>query len=346
MAQLRSTVILKTDLSGFMSKVASLSETELIDMLADHKDMIREIAGTHGGSIVKGEGDSFWLTFASVTAACLAAIECQQELRAHQPGQTDERRLAMRSVISLGDVLHQESDIFGDAVNLAARIETVTPRDEVYLSEAAWLALSKAEVRTGFVGEFRLKGIDGPVRVYRIEQQHRTRIIKDQVIVFTGLRGFSSFTASRSLGDVEAMLLALDTYHKEVCDRFGGAVRMIVADSYHLTFPEARAALAAVDELRRRWADYCQLVNSRCSLGIGIHKGDSFLFRSFLYGVDIDVTVMLQALSRKVAPDSTCVLLSGKIKRGLAGTEWDGRVRPVEVSPETRHETDEAYELL
>jgi class 3 adenylate cyclase len=346
MAQLRSTVIVKTDLSGFMAKVASLSGTELSALLAGHRDLIREIAARHEGSIIKGEGDSFWLTFDSVTAASLAAIECQQELRANQPGQTDERRLAMRAVISLGDVLHQESDIFGDAVNLAARIETVTPRDEIYMSEAAWLAMSKAEVRTGFVGEFRLKGLDGPVKVYRIEQQHRTRIIKDQVIVFTDLRGFSSFTASRALGDVEALLLSLDSYHKEVCEKYGGVVRMIVADSYHLTFADPRSALSAVEELRERWASYCKLVNSRCSLGIGIHKGDSFLFRSFLYGVDINVTTMLQGLSRKVAPNTTCVLLSGKMKRALAGTDWEGRIRPVEISPETRYETDEAYELI
>jgi len=346
MAQLRSTVIVKTDLSGFMSKVASLSESELSDLLAEHKELIVALARKHGGSVVKGEGDSFWLTFESVTAASLASIETQQELRAAQPGAAEERRLAMRAVITLGDVLHQENDIFGDAVNLAARIETVTPRDEIYLSEAAWLALSKAEVRTGFVGDFRLKGIDGAIKIYRIEQQHRTRIIRDQIIVFTDLRGFSSFTASRSLGDVESLLLALDTYHKEVCDKYGGVVRMIVADSYHLTFPEARAALAAVAELRERWTEYCKLVNSRCTLGIGVHKGDSFLFRSFLYGVDINVTVMLQALSRKVSPTTTCVLLSGKIKRAISGTEWDERVRVVEISPETRYETDEAYELF
>jgi len=346
MAQLRSTVIMKTDLSGFMSKVASLSETELSDLLATHKELILDLATKHGGSVIKGEGDSFWLTFESVTAASLAAIDIQQELRANQPGQADERRLAMRAVITLGDVLHQENDVFGDAVNLAARIETVTPRDEVYVSEAAWLALSKAEVRTAYVGEFRLKGVEGPVKVYRIEQQHRTRVIKDQVIMMTDLRGFSSFTASRALADVEALLLALDTYHKEICDHYGGVVRMIVADSYHLTFPEARSAMAAVHELRDRWTDYCKLINSRCTLGIGIHKGDSFLFRSFLYGVDINVTVMLQALSRKVSPSTTCILLSSKVRRDLTGTEWEPLVRAVEISPETRYETDEAYELL
>lgn len=346
MAQLRSTVIVKTDLSGFMSKVASLSESELSDLLAEHKELIVATANKYGGSVVKGEGDSFWITFESVTAASLAAVETQQELRATQPGAAEERRLAMRAVITLGDVLHQENDIFGDAVNLAARIETVTPRDEVYLSEAAWLALSKAEVRTGFVGEFRLKGIDGAIKIYRIEQQHRTRIIKDQIIVFTDLRGFSSFTASRSLGDVEALLLTLDTYHKEMCDKYGGVVRMIVADSYHITFPEARAAILAVTELRQRWTEYCQLISARCSLGIGIHRGDSFLFRSFLYGVDINVTVMLQALSRKVAPNTTCVLLSGKFRRSLTGLEWNDKIRAVEISPETRYETDEAYELI
>ncbi|WP_432812932.1 adenylate/guanylate cyclase domain-containing protein [Pantanalinema sp. GBBB05] len=60
--------------------------------------------------------------------------------------------------------------MFGDSVNLAARIESVTPAGETYLSQAAWLALNKAEVSTEFVDSFSLKGMSEPEKVYRINQ--------------------------------------------------------------------------------------------------------------------------------------------------------------------------------
>jgi class 3 adenylate cyclase len=61
-------------------------------------------------------------------------------------GKGDDR-LAMRIVLTLGDVLHQEGALVGDAVVLAARIEDITPPDEIYLSAAAWLTVNQAEVR-------------------------------------------------------------------------------------------------------------------------------------------------------------------------------------------------------
>ena len=66
------------------------------------------------------EGDGFWVVFPSVTAAALAAMSMQEELRLAQPNRGEDR-LAMRIVLSLGDVLHQEGALVGDAVVLAGR---------------------------------------------------------------------------------------------------------------------------------------------------------------------------------------------------------------------------------
>jgi class 3 adenylate cyclase len=346
MAQLNSSVIVKTDLSGFARRVAAVSEPDLNGLLAAHRQLIEEGVERHAGSIVKGDGASYWLTFPSVSAAALAAMEMRDALWAGQSGKAEDGRLAMRAAITLGDVLQQDRDLFGDAVNLAARIESVTPADEIYLSQAAWLALNKAEVQTAYAGEFALKGIVEPVKVYRIEQQHRTRVLRNQVIVFSDLRGFAAFVATRSLPDVEALLLTLDNMHKEVCEKYDGTVRMIVGDAYHLTFDDARAAMAAVDRLQSRWREYCVRIKAACTIGVGVHKGDMYLFRAFLYGVDINVAVALQALARKVAPGTHCVLVSGKVHRDLEGSDWVRRLRRVEIEPDTRRETDEAYQLV
>ena len=88
-----------------------------------------------------------------MTAGALAAMAMQEELRLAEAAKGD-RRLAMRIVITLGDVLHQEGALGGDAVVLASRIEGLTPPHEIYLSAAAWLAVNQAEVLTALVDAF------------------------------------------------------------------------------------------------------------------------------------------------------------------------------------------------
>jgi class 3 adenylate cyclase len=115
---------------------------------------VSRLAKAHDGRVVKAEGDGSWVVFPGVTAAALAAINMQEDLRLAQPGK-GEARVAMRIVLSLGDVLEQGGGLAGDAVVLAARIEDITPPDEIYLSASAWLAMNKAELRAAFVDSSR-----------------------------------------------------------------------------------------------------------------------------------------------------------------------------------------------
>jgi adenylate cyclase len=192
---------MKTDIQGSTVRFRALPEMDLNALLTEHRQFVSRLATAHDGRIVKPEGDGFWVVFPSVTAGALAAMSMQEELRLAQPDRGDDR-LAMRVVLSLGDVLHLEGALVGDAVILAARIEDITPPNAIYLSAAAWLAVNQAEVRTAFVDTFTLKGFPEPVPVYRIEQTYRTRVITDQYIAFTDLRGFSTFTEANPLAVV------------------------------------------------------------------------------------------------------------------------------------------------
>ncbi|HET9906161.1 MAG TPA: adenylate/guanylate cyclase domain-containing protein, partial [Anaerolineales bacterium] len=158
MADLRTTVILKTDIVDSTPRVAALTQSEMGLQKRQHKLFISEIVLKHRGVIFQEEGDAYWIEFPAVTTAVLAAIEMHQNLRSMQAGKGDKQRLAIRVVITVGDILHQETDTIGPAMSLTARIEKVTPPDEIYLSQAAWLVLNKAEVQTSFVNEFHLKG--------------------------------------------------------------------------------------------------------------------------------------------------------------------------------------------
>ena len=104
---LRTTAILKTDIAGSTPRFREKSEADLAVLLREHRGLVERLAATHDGHVVKPEGDGFWLVFPSVTAAALAAMAMQEELRLAQPNKGDDR-LAMRVVISLGDVLHEQ----------------------------------------------------------------------------------------------------------------------------------------------------------------------------------------------------------------------------------------------
>jgi class 3 adenylate cyclase len=155
MTTFRATVIMKTDMSGSTARLRQLPESDLGVLFAEHRSLVERVASSHDGRLVKMEGDGFWLVFPSVTSAALAALSMQGALRLAQPNRGDDR-LAMRIVITLGDVLHQEGALVSEAVVLAARIEQLTPPDEIYMSPSAWLATNLVEVRTSFVEAFVL----------------------------------------------------------------------------------------------------------------------------------------------------------------------------------------------
>jgi len=274
MTKLRTTVIVKTDLVESTPRVAGLSESELTTLLSQQKRFISEVVARNEGRIIRGEGDSFWISFPSVTAAVLAAIEIHQNLRTMQAGRGEKNRLAIRVAITVGDVLHEADDMHGHAMGLTARIEKITPPDEIYLSHAAWLILSKAEVPTAFVDEFALKGIREPERIYKVEQKHRTRSLADQYIVFTDVRRYTSYTKSKTVEEIEGFLLEHDDLVNEICEEHGGIVRQNQGDRYFLTFPELHQALAALEKLCRRWKDMLR------RYGLGLHNQN--IVRCFL----------------------------------------------------------------
>ncbi len=329
MTALRTTAILKTDIRGSTERFRALSEPDLTALLAEHAQFVARLAGAHEGRIVKGEGDGYWVVFPSVTAAAQAAVTMQEELRLAQPNR-GEGRLAMRIVITAGDVLEQEGALVGDAVVLAARIEALTPPDEIYMSATARSVVNQAEVRTGHVDAFALKGFTEPVSVYRVEHAHRTRVLADQSIVITDLGGFTALTESSPIAVVEAVLDRLSELVGGICREFGGLARFSVGDSYCLTFPEP-----AAERLTDEWTAYAGGAGLRCPMSVGVHKGVLHLFRSYLYGADLNVAAALEKLATRIAAGESVIFVSDRVRKDLASTVWETRLQAVENFPAT-----------
>jgi len=328
----RTTVILKTDIVDSTPRLAGHTQAEMSLQRKQHKQFISQTAAKNYGSIFQDEGDAYWIEFPSVTNACFAAIEMHQNLRTIQAGKGEKQRLAIRAIITVGDILHEGSDSMGMTMSLTARIEKITPADEIYLSHAAWLVLNKAEVQTSFVNEFNLKGFDEPQKVYKVEQKYKSRVLTDQFIMFTDVRGWIGFTKSNGIEVVESFLVDYHDILNAICDKYGGLVRNTSGDTSFLTFSDANALFPATRDLCELWnkmVDHYQL-----GLSVAIHNGDLNTIRSYLYGNDIHVTVYLERSNSILHPakESISVTVSRKVKERAQGTNWESGFQELDTS--------------
>jgi len=334
MNPLRTTVIMKTDISGSTSRFQGLLSADLQTLLTEHRAFLTRHADEHGGRIIKAAGDGHWLDFPGVTAAAKAAIAMQEALPLTQLGRGDER-ITIRIVIALGDIAVQDDDFMGEAFALATRIEAVTPPDEIYLTTAARLALtSAAEIQTALVETFAFKGFADATPIYRVRQRHRTRTIADTYILYLDLIGFGKIMDADPGGTtVERLVDALDTVTRETAREFGGTIRFNLGDFYCITFADAGQAIAGAERLSRSWAANHQELFG-CAISIGLHRGTIYTFRSFLYGRDVWIASRLQDASAKLLEGGeNGVFITGSVRDALFGTPWHNRLHAVELNP-------------
>lgn len=160
--------IVFTDIQGFTERTSRQTREENQHLLATHDALLRPIFAGFGGRIVKSIGDAFLVTFESPTQAVLAGVAIQDRLWMHNRGLGEEEQLRVRVAVNVGEVRVESGDVFGEPVNIAARVEAITEPGEVYFTEAVHLSMNKAEVPAEEVGHFELKGIPGRIRVFRV----------------------------------------------------------------------------------------------------------------------------------------------------------------------------------
>jgi class 3 adenylate cyclase len=175
MTQLRTTVLMKTDIVGSTPQFRALLASDLQAALSTHRSMVARVAAEEGGRIFKAAGDGYWLEFPSVTSAAKSAIAMHEALGLAQLSR-DRDRLSMRIVIGLGDTANQDSDFIGEVLALITRIEAITPPNEIYLTAAACLTLTQSEVQTAMVDSFTFNGFAEQISIYRVAQRHRTHV--------------------------------------------------------------------------------------------------------------------------------------------------------------------------
>lgn len=156
------------DIVGFTPRTSSQSREENERMLQRFGDVVRPVVSAFDGRIAKSIGDAFLVTFRSPTDALHWAMAVHDKLAESNAGVPDDQRFEIRVAVNVGEVRVEQGDVFGEAVNIAARIEGEAGPGEVYFSEAVCLVMTRSEVPYEEVGLRELKGIKDPVKLYRV----------------------------------------------------------------------------------------------------------------------------------------------------------------------------------
>jgi adenylate cyclase len=160
--------ILHADVAGF-SRLMGEDETGTHQTLGELRGAVDPLIAAHGGRIVGTAGDSLLADFSSVVDALNCAVEMQRASRAINDPLPPERRLELRIGVNLGDVIVDGDDIFGDGVNIAARLESLAQPGTVCISQTVYDQVkNKLDLAYRPLGSHRVKNISEPVRAFAV----------------------------------------------------------------------------------------------------------------------------------------------------------------------------------
>jgi adenylate cyclase len=164
----RLAVIMFTDMVGY-SALTQRDEPLALRVLEEHRQLIRPILAQHGGREIKTIGDAFLVEFSSTLAAATCAVAIQKALHEHNRTAPHGHQVQLRIGLHAGDVIYKENDVFGDGVNIAARIEPLAEAGGICISEdVARQIQNKIDCPVTKLGAGELKNIELPVEIYRI----------------------------------------------------------------------------------------------------------------------------------------------------------------------------------
>jgi adenylate cyclase len=160
--------ILAADVEGY-SRLMGIDEEGTLAILSAHRTIADALIAQHGGRICGTAGDSVLAEFASVFAAVQCAVEIQRDLAEANRTLPEERRMWFRMGINVGDVMVKDGDIFGDGVNIAARLEGLAESGGICISRGVYDHIRR-KLPYGFedLGERSVKNIAQPIRVFRL----------------------------------------------------------------------------------------------------------------------------------------------------------------------------------
>ncbi len=162
------TAILSADVKGY-SRLMGEDEEATVRTITAHRNVITTVIEKYRGRVVDSPGDNILAEFASVVDAVQSAVEIQEVVRAKNAELPEDRRMEFRIGINLGDVIQEGERIYGDGVNIAARVEGLADPGGICISGSAYEQIeNKLALGYEYLGEHTVKNIVKPIRVYRV----------------------------------------------------------------------------------------------------------------------------------------------------------------------------------
>jgi len=158
--------VLFTDVEGSTALTQRLGDSKARDVLRTHERIVREALRAHGGAEVKALGDGFMASFSSATGALECAIAMQRAFAAHNEAAGEPIRV--RIGLNAGEPIAEGADLFGTAVNLAARIAARAAGGEILASDVVRQLVAGKGFLFADRGEVALRGFEDPVRLYEL----------------------------------------------------------------------------------------------------------------------------------------------------------------------------------
>jgi adenylate cyclase len=160
--------IWSADVAGY-SRLMGDDEEKTVQTLTRYRRIMSDLIGQHRGRVVDSPGDNLLAEFSSVVEALRCAWDVQQELAKRNAELSEGRRMHFRIGLNLGDVIEEKGQLYGDGVNVAARLESLAAPGGILLSGTVYDQVKhKLPIQLEFVGEQTVKNIEDPVRTYRV----------------------------------------------------------------------------------------------------------------------------------------------------------------------------------
>ena len=194
--------ILSADVEGY-SRLMGDDEAATVRTITEYREAIASTVTRHGGRVVDATGDNVLAEFSSVVDAVQGAVEIQGELRRRNAELPSSRRMPFRIGINLGDVILEGPRLYGDGVNIAARLESLAEGGGICLSGTAYDQVEgKLPFGYDFLGEHTVKNIARPVRVYRLRLEPRV-----SPVPLLGARGADRRVVASVAGTIALLVL-------------------------------------------------------------------------------------------------------------------------------------------
>jgi adenylate cyclase len=177
----RLAAILAADIAGYSALIGA-DEAQTVRDLKDLLAFVLPMISGHGGRVIDTAGDGILAEFGSVVNAVECAVAVQNATTTRSAGVEDGRRMQFRIGINIGDVIHDETRLYGDGVNVAARLEAAAEPGGICISGAAYEQVrNKLALEVGDLGLQPLRNITEPIRIYRIKTAPSVMLLRENL---------------------------------------------------------------------------------------------------------------------------------------------------------------------